>query len=69
MTADVSRYLDPDVEFVPEGEFTPTLYVVRKTGNNSRKVIAAFNEGQEMEAVRCVQSDPDERNIIPVRNA
>lgn len=69
MAADVSRYLDPDVESVPEGEFTPTLYVVRKTGNNSREVIAAFNKGQEMEAVRCVQSDPDERTIIPVRNA
>ena len=69
MTAAVSRYLDPDYESIPEGEFTPTLYVVRKTGNNSREVIAAFNEGQETEAVRCVQNDPGERTIILVRNA
>lgn len=69
MAVDVFRYLDPDAEFVPEGEFVPTLYVVRKTGNNTREVIAAFNEGQEMEAVRCVQIDPGERTIIPVRNA
>lgn len=69
MAVDMFRYLDPDVEFIPEGEFVPALYVVRKTGNNSREVIAAFNEGQEMEAVRCMQIDPDERTIIPVRNA
>ena len=50
-------YLDSDYDSVPEGQFSPKWYVVRVVGNNSREVIAAFDEDHGEYAALFVQSD------------
>ena len=61
---DPTMYLDPEHDTVVDGDFKPRWYVVRIVANNSRKVVALFDEEYSDEAVRYVAADPDNLKLI-----
>ena len=57
-------YFDSEYDVVRDKMQTPKWYVVRIVGNNSRTIIAVFDEDGEQEACRLCANDSELR-LIP----
>lgn len=68
MTYDLTNYLDPKFDTVPEAAedfFKPKWFVVEIVANDSRDIVAVFDAGHEKEAIQFVAASSRNLKIIP----